>query len=39
MFKGGAGVSGEVDALRHPPLVLDATLDAVMRTLEQSEKS
>src|SRR4051794_5558529 len=37
MFKGGAGVSGEVDALRHPPLVLDATLDAVMRTLEQSE--
>lgn len=39
MFKGGAGVSGEVDALRHPPLVLDATLDAVMRTLEQAEKS
>src|SRR5436309_3739359 len=39
MFKGGAGVSGEVDALRHPPLVLDATLEAVMRTLEQSEKS
>jgi len=25
--------------LRHPPVVLDATLDAVMRTLEQSEKS
>ncbi len=39
MFKGGAGVSGEVDALRHPPLVLDATLDAVMRTLEQAENS
>ncbi len=41
MFKGGAdaGVSGEVDALRHPPLVLDATLDAVIRTLEQAEKS
>jgi threonine synthase len=41
MFKGGAdaGVSAEVDGLRHPPLVLDATLDAVMRTLEQAEKS
>jgi threonine synthase len=41
MFKGGpsAGVSAEVDALRHPPLVLDATLDAVIRTLEQAEKS
>src|SRR5579871_4223946 len=25
--------------LRHPPLVLDATLDAVIRTLEQAEKS
>jgi threonine synthase len=37
MFKEGAGV--EVDGLRHPPLVLDATLDAVMRTLEQAEKS
>ena len=41
MFKGGAGagISPEVDALRHPPLVLDATLDAVIRTLEQAEKS
>jgi threonine synthase len=29
----------EVNALRHPPLVLDATLDAVVRTLEQAEKS
>src|SRR5438309_6475285 len=29
MFKGGAGVSGEVDALRHAPVVLDATLEAV----------
>lgn len=27
------------DALRHPPVVLDATLDAVIRTLEQAEKS
>src|SRR5712671_551918 len=26
-------------ALRHPPIVLDATLDAVIRTLEQAEKS
>jgi threonine synthase len=39
MFKGGVPLSAEVDALRHPPLVLDATLDAVMRTLEQAEKS
>ena len=31
-------VSG-LDALRHPPIVLDATLDAVIRTLEQAEKS
>src|SRR5438309_4216849 len=29
MFKAGAGVSGEVDALRHAPVVLDATLEAV----------
>jgi threonine synthase len=39
MFKGGGPANSEVDGLRHPPLVLDATLDAVMRTLEQSEKS
>jgi threonine synthase len=26
-------------SLRHPPIVLDATLDAVMRRLEQAEKS
>ena len=29
----------ELQALRRPPLVLDATLDAVIRTLEQQEKS
>lgn len=29
----------EVNALRHPPVVLDATLDAVIGTLEQAEKS
>ena len=31
--------SGALNPLRRPPIVLDATLDAVMRTLEQSEKS
>ncbi|MGE5055312.1 MAG: threonine synthase, partial [Acidobacteriota bacterium] len=41
MFKGGLGkgATAEMDALRHAPLVLDATLDAVIRTLEQAEKS
>jgi threonine synthase len=39
MFKEDAGVSAEVNGLRHPPLVLDATLDAVMRTLQQAETS
>jgi len=32
---GEAKDSAEVAALRHPPIVLDATLDAVMRTLER----
>ncbi len=27
-----------LDALRHPPIVLDATLDAVIRALERAEK-
>jgi len=31
--------SAALDSLRHPPIVLDATLDAVIRTLEQAEKS
>ncbi len=31
--------TAEADALRHPPIVLDATLDAVIRTLDQAEKS
>lgn len=41
MFKGGADdlVTASGKALRHPPLILDATLDAVIRTLEQAEKS
>lgn len=30
---------GSLDGLRHPPMVLDATLDSVVRTLEQAEKS
>src|SRR5207253_286195 len=32
---GGRPESGAVDSLRHPPIVLDASLDAVMRTLER----
>jgi threonine synthase len=31
--------SAQLDPFRHPPVVLDATLDAVIRTLEQAEKS
>lgn len=30
---------GRLKALRHPPIVLDATLDAVIGTLERAEKS
>lgn len=33
------GAGGELNALRRPPIVLDATLEAVLRTLEQAEKS
>ena len=33
-----AGKSG-LSGLRHPPIVLDASLDAVIRTLEQAEKA
>ncbi len=32
------GASAALNWLRRPPVVLDATLDAVMRTLEQGEK-
>ena len=28
-----------LESLRHPPIVLDATLDAVMRTLDQAEQA
>jgi threonine synthase len=34
MFGGGPEFAA-LDSLRHPPIVLDATLDAVMRTLEK----
>ena len=33
------GASAELTKLRRPPVVLEATLDAVMRRLEQSDKS
>jgi threonine synthase len=29
----------ELNSFRHPPVVIDATLDAVIKTLEQAEKS
>jgi threonine synthase len=38
----GAGdepANSALNCLRHPPIVLDATLDRVLRTLEQAEKS
>jgi len=38
MFEPGTE-NAALSALRHPPIVLDATLDAVTRTLEQAEKS
>jgi threonine synthase len=31
--------SGAQKSLRRPPIVLDATLDAVIRTLEQADRS
>jgi threonine synthase len=41
LFKGSPSdpASAALNALRRPPVVLDATLDAVIRTLEHSEKS
>ena len=41
LFKGtrDEGASSSLEALRHPPIVLDATLDAVIRTLEQAGES
>jgi len=41
LFKGtpDESASAALNRLRRPPVVLDATLDAVMRALEQAEKS
>jgi threonine synthase len=41
LFKGGAheGESASLDRFRHPPVILDATLSAVIETLERAEKS
>jgi threonine synthase len=41
LFQGTAHEREEakLNQFRHPPLVLDATLDAVIKTLEQAEKS
>jgi threonine synthase len=39
LFKGAQGASVALERLRRPPIVLDATLDAVIQTLEQAEKS
>jgi len=40
LFKGAPGEAADsaLDALRRPPIVLEATLEAVIRTLEQAEK-
>ena len=34
----GAAANSELEALRRPPIALEATLEAVIRTLEQAEK-
>ncbi|MFZ0539860.1 MAG: threonine synthase [Candidatus Sulfotelmatobacter sp.] len=41
LFKGTANEreSAKLNSFRHPPVVLDATLDAVIKMLEQAEKS
>lgn len=39
MFADDESMTSELKPLRHPPIVLDATLEAVMRTLEQAERS
>lgn len=36
---GDESTSSEINRLRHPPIPLDATLDAVLQTLELSDKS
>jgi threonine synthase len=39
LFKSGIGEPAQraLNSLRRPPIVLDATLDAVIRTLEQAD--
>jgi threonine synthase len=41
LFQGSAqeAESAKLNPFRHPPVILDATLDAVIKTLEQAEKS
>ncbi len=39
LFKSLSQANAVLDSLRRAPIVLDATLDAVIRTLEQAEKS
>jgi threonine synthase len=41
LFQGTAdeNKSEQLNPFRHPPVVLDATLDAVVRALDQAEKS
>src|SRR5205823_8242830 len=38
LFRDSPDGSATLDPLRRPPIVLDATLDAVLRTLREAEK-
>jgi threonine synthase len=39
IFEGTVDESAALNSLRHPPIVLDARLDAVIQTLKEAEKS
>jgi len=39
LFPSAAQETAALEPFRHPPVILDPTLDAVIRTLEQAEKS
>ncbi len=39
LFPSAARETAALERFRHPPVILDPTLDAVIRTLEQAEKS
>jgi threonine synthase len=39
LFPGAAQETAALEPFRHPPVILDPSLDAVIRTLEQAEKS